>query len=234
MQHILKMLNETTISHAHQGKTTFSQTVTTALNSRHAQENPSPSSPVAAFLPMDGYHLTRAQLSVMPDPATAHARRGAEFTFDGASFHALVRALREPLPVPCPPLAPEDGARFPPGTVLAPSFDHAVKDPKADDIPILPSHRIVVFEGNYVALDKEPWRSAAALMDEIWFVEVDFDVARRRLAERHVRAGIVDSVEAGDRRAVENDLPNGEEIVKARVRVDEVVTSREDGRWAGT
>lgn len=184
---------------------------------------------------MDGYHLTRAQLSALPDPATAHARRGAEFTFDGASFHALVRALREPLPVPPPlPKPAEDGGKLPPGTILAPSFDHAVKDPKADDIPILPSHRIVVLEGNYVALDKEPWRSAAALMDEIWFVEVDFAVARRRLATRHVKAGIVASVEEGDRRAVENDLPNGEEIVKARVRVDEVVVSREDGLWVGT
>lgn len=79
----------------------------------------------------------------MPDPALAHARRGAEFTFDGPAFLALVKALRT---VPPPPLQP----------VYAPSFDHAVKDPKPNDIAILPAHRIVVFEGNYVCLDKEP------------------------------------------------------------------------------
>ncbi|CAN8106446.1 unnamed protein product [Discula destructiva] len=193
---------------------------------------------------MDGYHLTRAQLSAMPDPERAHARRGAEFTFDGASFLALVQALRKPLPSPSSSSSSSSSSahhqttttsakEFPPGTVLAPSFDHALKDPKPGDIAILPTQRIVVFEGNYVALAKEPWQSAAALMDEVWFVEVDFAVARRRLAARHVKAGLVATAEEGDRRAVENDLPNGEEIVGARVPVDEVVYSREDGAWVG-
>ncbi|KAJ4423574.1 hypothetical protein N0V82_001740 [Gnomoniopsis sp. IMI 355080] len=219
-------------------KTTLSQIITKALNTRHEAHNPGYPSPIAAFVPMDGYHLTRAQLSAMPDPATAHARRGAEFTFDGASFLTLVQALREPLPVPSPSPAskkqpPGDDDPYPPHTILAPSFDHAVKDPKEGDIPILPTQRIVVFEGNYIALDKEPWRSASRLMDEVWFVEVDFAVARKRLAKRHVKAGLVQTEEEGDRRAVENDLPNGEEIVAARVTVDEVVQSREDGAWVG-
>ncbi|KAK3328341.1 P-loop containing nucleoside triphosphate hydrolase protein [Cercophora scortea] len=208
------------------GKTTLSQLVTAALNARYAAASSPPSSgppassasPIAAFVPMDGYHLTRAQLSAMPDPATAHARRGAEFTFDGEGFLRLVRALREPL-------TPTSGAIF------APSFDHAVKDPKEDDIAVLPEQRIVVFEGNYVVLDKEPWRSAAALMDERWFVDVDFSVARKRLARRHVAAGIAATLEEADRRAVENDLPNGEEVVRLRLDVDEVVSSREDGTW---
>lgn len=168
---------------------------------------------------MDGYHLTRAQLSALPDPATAHARRGAEFTFDSAAFAALVRALRS------------SSLASTKQVIAAPSFDHAVKDPKPDDIPILPSHRIVVFEGNYVALDKVPWSEAAQLMDEVWFVEVDFEVARKRLAKRHVLAGIVASEEEGDRRAVENDLPNGEEIVKNRGNVDLVVVSLDSGGW---
>ena len=46
---------------------------------------------------MDGYHLTRAQLSAMPDPAHAHARRGAAFTFDGTSFLSLIEKIREPI-----------------------------------------------------------------------------------------------------------------------------------------
>lgn len=70
-------------------------------------------------------------------------------------------------------------------------------------------------------------------MDEVWFVEVDFAVARKRLAKRHVQAGLVATEEEGDRRARENDLPNGEGIVAARVAVDEVVKSREDGAWVG-
>jgi len=32
---------------------------------------------------MDGFHLTKKQLSEMPDPVEAFKRRGAPFTFDG-------------------------------------------------------------------------------------------------------------------------------------------------------
>lgn len=165
---------------------------------------------------MDGFHFTRAALSAMPDPSNAHARRGAAFTFDAAKFLALIQRLREPISS-----AP----------ILAPSFDHSVKDPKEEDIAVLPSHKIVILEGNYLALDKDVWREAAALFDELWFVEVDFEVARRRLRERHVRAGIVKTIEEGDRRATENDLLNGEEIMAHRLKIHEVVQSREDGSW---
>ncbi|KAI0152880.1 P-loop containing nucleoside triphosphate hydrolase protein [Xylariaceae sp. FL1272] len=167
---------------------------------------------------MDGYHLTRAQLSAMPDPANAHARRGAEFTFDGPAFHSLVKALREPLTEKSQ-------------TIYAPSFDHAVKDPKENDIPILPKHRIIVFEGNYVVLDKKPWNEAADLMDERWFVEVDIPVARKRLVARHVKAGIAENEEAAGKRADQNDLPNGVEIQQNRHRVSETVYSRDDEAW---
>lgn len=177
---------------------------------------------MAVFVPMDGYHLTRAQLSAMPDPALAHARRGAEFTFDGQSFLQLVRSLRAVPPAPALPVLQP---------IYAPSFDHAVKDPKPDDIAILPAHRVVVFEGNYVCLDKAPWREAAGLMDELWFVSVDEDTARRRLIKRHVKAGIAKDEEEARKRADENDLENGRQIVGQRVDVHEEIVSREDGKW---
>jgi len=167
---------------------------------------------------MDGYHLSRAQLSAMPDPSTAHARRGAAFTFDDNSFLELVRDLRKPL-------LPESK------TVYAPSFDHALKDPIADDIPIHPAARIVIFEGNYLSLNKGLWKEAAELMDELWLVEVDFDTARRRLVERHVKAGIAKDGEEAGRRADENDLVNAKEIIDDRLEVQEVIISREDETW---
>ncbi|ORY68995.1 P-loop containing nucleoside triphosphate hydrolase protein [Pseudomassariella vexata] len=202
------------------GKTTLSQKVTSALNARHATLHPEllESVPVAVFVPMDGYHLTRAQLSAMEDPVNAHARRGAEFTFDGASYLALIESLRVPLSSSTKPM-------------YAPSFDHAVKDPKDNDIPILPGHRIVVFEGNYLTLDRKPWSTAAGLMDEMWFVQVGFDVAKRRLVRRHVLAGIAKDEEEAGKRADENDLINGQQIVDEMMEVDEVVISREDGEW---
>lgn len=201
------------------GKTTLAALVSTRLNAIHDEQVPGCTTiPVAAFIPMDGYHLSRAQLSAMPDPNTAHARRGAAFTFDGESFLTLVRKLREPL-------LPESQ------TLYAPSFDHAVKDPVADDIAILPTARVIVFEGNYLSLNKTPWKEAAALMDELWFVDVGFDLARERLARRHVEAGIARDEEEAHRRVTENDLVNGKEIVDARLDVQEVVVSTEDKAW---
>ena len=167
---------------------------------------------------MDGYHLSRAQLSAMPDPATAHARRGAAFTFDAASFLQLVKTIRQPL-------APETK------TVYAPSFDHAVKDPVENDIPIPPTARVVIMEGNYLSLGKREWKEAAELMDELWFMEVDFETARRRLVKRHVAAGIAEDEEAAGKRADENDLINGREIVEGKLNIDETVVSKDDQDW---
>ncbi|ORY10839.1 P-loop containing nucleoside triphosphate hydrolase protein [Clohesyomyces aquaticus] len=203
------------------GKTTLAAKVSNAINALHAKASPGThtGSPLCAFIPMDGYHLSRSQLDAMPDPVSAHARRGAAFTFDGNSFLTLVKNLREPL---CPESS----------TLYAPSFDHSVKDPIADDIAIAPCVRIVIFEGNYLSLNKAPWKEAAEMMDELWFVEVNFHVARRRLVHRHVAAGIARDEEEAGRRADENDLVNGREIIEGRLEVHEVVHSEEDESWA--
>lgn len=192
--------------------------MTDRVNALYANEYPGRPL-VATFVPMDGYHLTRAQLAAMPDPAHAAARRGAEFTFDGDKFLQLVKRLRETLTPSTP-------------TVYAPSFDHAVKDPVEDDIPILPTSRVIFFEGNYLSLDKEPWKSAAHLMDELWFVEADFETARKRLIKRHVKAGIAKDEEEANKRALENDLVNGRQIVDHRLPVQEVIISKEDPAWS--
>ncbi|CAK3869277.1 P-loop containing nucleoside triphosphate hydrolase [Lecanosticta acicola] len=201
------------------GKTTLAAKITQRLIEKgHAETHGT--SDIATFLPMDGYHLTRAQLSAMPDAKTAHARRGAAFTFDAPRFLSLVKELRAPI---CPETT----------TVYAPSFSHAKKDPMEDDIPIEKSARIVVMEGNYLSLGTgaKEWREAAELMDELWFVEVEFDVARKRLIKRHVESGIAGDEEEAAKRADENDLVNGREIVEGRLEVHEVVRSEEDENW---
>lgn len=229
------------------GKTTLAGELVKRLNTRFREEHPAiapENGPIATLVPMDGYHLTRAQLDALPDPTTAHARRGAPFTFDAYRYLGLVRRLRKPI-------APEEKS------VWAPSFDHAVKDPVERGIEVRPGVRVVVFEGNYVGMEGEPseesasvsaadaadddfkpesedacWAVAKSLMDEVWFVDVDDNVARRRLASRHVAAGIVDNIEDGEKRADQNDLPNGQVIKNRKGKVDELVTSHEDSTWA--
>ncbi|PYH95127.1 P-loop containing nucleoside triphosphate hydrolase protein [Aspergillus ellipticus CBS 707.79] len=199
------------------GKTGLATMMATRINQRYTTQHPQ-SPQIATFVPMDGYHLTRAQLSAMPDPAYAIARRGAAFTFDGEKFLRLVQALREPVTAETQ-------------SVFAPSFDHAVKDPVDDDISIPATCRVVFFEGNYLSLDRDPWNRAAGLMDELWFVEVDFEVARKRLVRRHVKAGIARDEAEADKRVMENDLVNGKEIVDFRLGLQEVVVSQFDPAW---
>jgi len=204
------------------GKTTLAAKVSSRLNKIWHEKSPGLTSDpgIAAFLPLDGYHFTRAQLSAMPDPNSAHARRGAAFTFDAPAFLDLVKKLRKPL---CPET----------GTIYAPSFDHAVKDPIAHDIPIAATARIVIFEGNYLSLGSgaKEWKEAAELMDELWFVDVAEDVARDRLIKRHVASGIAANEEEAAKRADENDLINGKEILEGRLEVHEIIISNEDSEW---
>lgn len=62
-------------------------------------------------------------------------------------------------------------------------------------------------------------------------MEVEDEVAGRRLVPRHVKAGIAADEESAWKRVQENDLINGREIVQGRVEVTEVVVSREDEGW---
>lgn len=154
-----------------------------------------PSLPVAVIVGLDGWHLTRAQLDAMENPKLAHARRGAHWTFDSQSYVSFVRLLKTPLHEEMPP-------------ITAPSFDHALKDPTPHAVSIRPHHRIVVIEGLYTMLDIEVWRDAAEKMDERWWVEVDWEVAKTRLIKRHVLTGVAKDMDEAIWRADENDGPS--------------------------
>jgi len=177
------------------GKTTIAAQVVSKLNQlshRTFQED------IAVMLPMDGFHFYRAQLDKFPDPAEAHARRGAPHTFDALKYVQLAKSLKEESTV----------------TIRAPSFDHRVKDPVENDIPINPSHRIVLIEGNYIQLTIPPWDEATRLLDEKWFITVERDVARGRVITRHLVAGIAKTEEEAGKRFDENDWPNGEFLLQ--------------------
>lgn len=178
-----------------------------------------PSQPDIAFVvPLDGYHLTRKQLSEMPNAEEALFRRGAAFTFDAKSYLSLVTKLRKPISPETP-------------TIFAPSFDHAVKDPVSNDIAIPVTARIMLFEGLYTALNEDGWREAHELMDEVWFVDVDIERATQRVAKRNFAAGISGSFEESLARTKESDMRNARHVLDNRLEVNEVIPSVEDESW---
>ncbi|KPI37023.1 putative uridine kinase [Cyphellophora attinorum] len=181
------------------GKTTLAASVANKVNARYQQSSSKPDD-VALVIPLDGYHLTRKQLSLMPNSEEAHFRRGAAFTFDGEGYLALVKALREPL-----------GSGK---TVHAPSFDHAVKDPVENDIPIPPSAESSSSRGSMS-------RSLGRL-------------AEARVAKRNFAAGLSPSLEAALSRTKKNDMRNAEDVLENRVGgglIREVIGSVEDDAW---
>ncbi|EHY54108.1 hypothetical protein ABEF92_008225 [Exophiala dermatitidis] len=169
----------------------------------------------AQAVPMDGFHYTRAYLDTLPNREEAYIRRGAPWTFDVDAILKFVRHLAE-------------SAKLPPSrrpTILAPSFDHAVKDPKADDVEISPDTSIVLLDGNYLLLDEDKWRDISGMLDLRIFVNVEPEVARERVAKRHVAAGIEPTLEKGHERFDRNDGINGDLIRRKIVDCDLVVQS---------
>jgi len=139
----------------------------------------------AILVGLDGWHLTRAQLTALPDPRLAKDRRGAHWTFDPDGYLEFVKNLRVPL-------TPSRSYSDP---IIAPSFDHAVKDPNPIGVRVYPWHRIVVIEGLYCFLSIGAWREAGEMLDERWLMAVDFETATERIIDRHVASGVAGSIE---------------------------------------
>lgn len=177
------------------GKSTFAQRLVNHLNRYESQnEQPVTQSSRAVLIGLDGWHYTRAQLDLFPDPKLAHDRRGSHWTFDGTAYVDFVLRLRE-----------ETGNAI---EISAPSFDHALKDPTPDTVIVHPYHRIVVIEGLYVFLAIEPWKMAGMILDERCLIEVDPSEARKRLVSRHVLTGVAKDLTEANWRADENDMPS--------------------------
>ncbi|MFC5667643.1 nucleoside/nucleotide kinase family protein [Kitasatospora misakiensis] len=158
----------------------------------------------AAYLPLDGFHLSGSQL----DRLGLGHRKGAPATFDAHGYVALLRRVATD--------------RF--QDIYVPDFDRDLDEPVAARHVVHPHARLVVTEGNYLAAADHPWPEARRLLRELWYVETDDSVRETRLIDRH-RAGGRD--EAAARRWVNgNDHPNGEYVKAGRsvctriVRVD--------------
>ncbi|RAK77643.1 phosphoribulokinase/uridine kinase family protein [Aspergillus fijiensis CBS 313.89] len=173
-----------------------------------------------ALLSMDGFHLSRAVLDTLPNREEAYLRRGAPWTFDASRFVAVVRQLRQ-----WADLDPQANLSVELQTIYAPSFDHEAKDPVEDGVVITPDTSVVIIEGNYCLLNEQIWREVAQLVDYRIFVDTDLQEARRRVAKRHVQAGIEATLDAGLRRVDSNDSLNALIIQDKLITPDLVVRS---------
>eukprot|EP00937_MAST-01D_sp_MAST-1D-sp2_P000365 g365.t1 len=178
------------------GKTTLAARVSAKLEARGLR---------VCVIPMDGYHFYRRELDAMQDPAHAHAKRGAPFTFNATRLVSDLRRARQGLG--------SGGARF-----LFPSFDHAAGDPVEDAVALEPGTDVIIVEGLYLLLREAPWCDLLPLFDVRVFLRCAEGEQRRRIVARHMRAWGWNEARAGDR-ADHNDLPNGR-LVTSRSELD--------------
>lgn len=156
---------------------------------------------VAGYLPMDGFHLSGAQLQRLG----RLGRKGAPDTFDPHGYVAMLRRL-----------VTETGH-----DVYVPDYDRGLHEPVAARHVIAPHTRLVVTEGNYLAAEEEPWASARSLYAELWYVQAPDDDREQRLLRRQLRGGS-DPEQARDW-VVRSDRPNGELVKATRERCTRVV-----------
>ena len=156
----------------------------------------------SVLVPMDGFHLANAELARLG----RGSRKGAQDTFDSAGYVALLRRLRS---------APADEI------IYAPEFHREIEEPIAGAIPVLPEHRLIVTEGNYLLLETGHWRGIRPLVDEIWYIEIDPELRLERLIARHIRYGRAEP--AARAWVAQTDEPNAELIAATRARADRIL-----------
>ncbi|MEU1186415.1 nucleoside/nucleotide kinase family protein [Streptomyces sp. NPDC005859] len=179
------------------GKTTLAERLVRELNGT--------GDPWVAHVPMDGFHLADVEL----DRLGRRDRKGAPDTFDAAGYAALLRRLRDET----------DGDDL----VYAPGFERVLEQPIAGAVPVAPTARLIVTEGNYLLLASGAWVRVRAALDEVWFCELEERERLRRLVARHEEFG------KGHDEAVAwvrgSDQRNAELVATTRKRADLVLSA---------
>lgn len=178
------------------GKSTLAEAVVQNLNRGSGQ-------PVAraSLLPMDGYHLDNRIL----ESRGLLARKGAPESFNSAGFceavRRLVSARRE---------------------TFHPSFDRHLDLAVANAIAIHPDTPVVVVEGNYLLLNREPWASLRELFAVTVCVCPPMSTLRNRLLQRWSKHGL--EPDTAMRKVTQNDLPNAVLVARESHQADLLLT----------
>ena len=170
------------------GKSTLSEALLAALGDQ------------AQVVPMDGFHLSNRQL----DALGRAQRKGAPDTFDAFGYRDLLHRLR--------------ASYRNRETVYAPGFYREIEEPIAASIAVAPGTPLIITEGNYLLLEEEPWPRVRAMLDEVWFLDVDRELREERLVARHMQFG---RTERQARKWVRTtDAPNAERIEAVAASAD--------------
>ena len=175
------------------GKSTLAETLVRQVNSAGPDS--------AAYLPMDGFHLSNAVLNRLG----RRNRKGAVDTFDAAGYAATLRRVVD-----------DYGRR----DVYVPVFDRRMDEAVAAGGVVPAGTRLVVTEGNYLGLADGDWAPVRGLLRRLYYVDCPTEVRRARLVRRHFDGGRSAAAAAAWVDAV--DEPNARLIATTRESCDRV------------
>ncbi len=155
-----------------------------------------------ALVPMDGYHLSNAQLALLGRAD----RKGAPDTFDASGYADLLHRIKSN--------TSED--------IYFPIFHREIEESIAAEGVIHPQTSLIITEGNYLLLEGDGWSRVAESLTESWFINVDHDKRMSRLVARHIKFG-KSPVEA-HAWAHGSDAHNAELIETTRAKADVIIT----------
>jgi pantothenate kinase len=155
----------------------------------------------AAYFPMDGYHLSNAQLGRLG----LADRKGAPATFDVPGYLAMLARL----------------TADPPSDAYVPEYDRKLHEPIAARLLVPAAARLVVTEGNYLALDDPAWLPARRYVDALWYVDAADSLREARLVSRQLAGGR--DAPAAREWVERSDRLNGDLVKRSKANADRVV-----------
>jgi pantothenate kinase len=97
-------------------------------------------------------------------------------------------------------------------------FERTLEQPIAASIPVPTAARLIITEGNYLLLPDDEWPQIRALINEVWYVDLDDPERLKRLINRHVKFG--KSADAARAWVQGPDQANAQVVASTRHRAD--------------
>jgi pantothenate kinase len=172
------------------GKSTLATQLVDALNAATPE--------IAAYVPMDGFHMRHAKLEGLGTVRD----KGAPHTFEGEAFADFLA-----------------GVKAATTAISGPGYSREIEDVVVDAFIVPAPVRALIVEGNYLLLANAPWWRVRPLLDLAVFIDLPRETVRARLMKRHAEHGLFN--EQRNREHVERvDLANYDLVRRSRGRAD--------------
>lgn len=159
----------------------------------------------AAFIPMDGFHLSNAALL----ERGWKTRKGAAFTYDADQYLGLLEKYADPSAVGGYPV-----------------YCRKAHEPVLSEHGVTEVTRVIVTEGQYLLLPEAPWAKLGDVLDEGWWLDVSPLRTRRWLMKRDTSVGR--TAEEAEAKYQQNDRLNTKHVLAAQ-RTPALVVRWPDG-----